>query len=121
MQRIIKGIILIISFLLVFTGIYYAKVRYFGPGTLVKQKSVHYSDVPTVFIHGYEGNSFSFGPLLRRLERENVAKREMTIVVQGDGKLTIEGKLKNTNDNPTIMVLFAKDVTDEITQSESIR
>ena len=120
MQRIIKGIILIISFLLVFTGIYYAKVRYFGPGTLVKQKSVHYSDVPTVFIHGYEGNSFSFGPLLRRLERENVAKREMTIVVQGDGKLTIEGKLKNTNDNPTIMVLFAKDVTDEITQSEWI-
>ena len=63
---------------------------------------------------------FSFGPLLRRLERENVAKREMTIVVQGDGKLTIEGKLKNTNDNPTIMVLFAKDVTDEITQSEWI-
>ena len=49
MQRIIKGIILIISFLLVFTGIYYAKVRYFGPGTLVKQKSVHYSDVPTGF------------------------------------------------------------------------
>ncbi len=26
--------------------------------------------------------------------KENVAKREMTIVVQGDGKLTIEGKLK---------------------------
>lgn len=49
-----------------------------------------------------------------------MAKREMTIVVQGDGKLTIEGKLKNTNDNPTIMVLFAKDVTDEITQSEWI-
>lgn len=120
MQRIIKAVILIISFLLVFTGVYYAKVRYFGPGTLAKQKSVHYSNVPTVFIHGYEGNSFSFGPLLRRLEREDVAKREMTIIVQADGKLTVEGKLKNTNDNPTIMVLFAKDVTDEITQSKWI-
>lgn len=120
MQRIIKAVILIISFLLVFAGIYYAKVRYFGPGTLAKQKSVHYSNVPTVFIHGYEGNSFSFGPLLRRLEREDVAKREMTIVVQADGQLTVEGKLKNTNDNPTIMVLFAKDVTDEITQSKWI-
>ena len=69
MQRIIKGIILIISFLLVFTGIYYAKVRYFGPGTLVKQKSVHYSDVPTVFIHGYEGNSFSFAATIRKRKR----------------------------------------------------
>ncbi|MBO0410789.1 alpha/beta hydrolase [Enterococcus hulanensis] len=120
MQRIIKGIILVVSFLLVFGGIFYAKVRYFSPGTLVKQKDVHYSNVPTVFIHGYEGNSFSFGPLLRRFERENVAKREMTIVVQKDGKLSIEGKLKNRNDNPTIMVLFAKDVTDEITQSKWI-
>lgn len=103
-----------------FGGIYYAKVRYFSPGTLVKQKDVHYSNVPTVFIHGYEGNSFSFGPLLRRFERENVAKREMTIVVQADGKLSVEGELKNRNDNPTIMVLFAKDVTDEITQSKWI-
>lgn len=120
MQRIIKGIILVVSFLLVFGGIYYAKVRYFSPGTLVKQKDVHYSNVPTVFIHGYEGNSFSFGPLLRRFERENVAKREMTIVVQADGKLSVEGELKNRNDNPTIMVLFAKDVTDEITQSKWI-
>lgn len=120
MQRLIKGIILVVSFLLVFGGIFYAKVRYFSPGTLVKQKDVHYSNVPTVFIHGYEGNSFSFGPLLRRFERENVAKREMTIVVQKDGKLSVEGKLKNRNDNPTIMVLFAKDVTDEITQSKWI-
>lgn len=120
MQKMIKGLVLIISFLLVFAGVYYAKVRYFSPGTLAKQKNIRYSNVPTVFIHGYEGNSFSFGPLLRRLERENVAKREMTIVVQADGKLTVEGKLKNRNDNPTIMVLFAKDVPDEITQSKWI-
>lgn len=120
MQRVIKGIVLIVSFLLVFGGIYYAKVRYFNPGTLTKEKNIRYSNVPTVFIHGYEGNSFSFGPLLRRLERENIAKREMTIVVQADGNLTIEGKLKNNNDNPTIMVLFAKDVADEITQSKWI-
>lgn len=120
MQRIIKGIILVISFLLVFGGIYYAKFRYFGPGTLPKQRDVHYSNVPTVFIHGYEGNSFSFGPLLRQLERDNIAKREMTIVVQADGKLSVEGKLKNMNDNPTIMVLFSKDVPDEITQSQWI-
>lgn len=120
MQRIIKGIILLVSFLLVFGGIYYAKFRYFSPGTLSKQKNIQYSNVPTVFIHGYEGNSFSFGPLLRRLERENIAKREMTIVVQSDGKLSVEGKLKNRNDNPTIMVLFAKDVPDEITQSQWI-
>ncbi|MDT2771002.1 alpha/beta hydrolase [Enterococcus pseudoavium] len=120
MQRIIKGIILIVSFLLVFGGIYYARIRYFSPGTLTKEKDIHYSNVPTVFIHGYEGNSFSFGPLLRRLERADIAKRELTIVVQADGQLSVEGKLENNHDNPTIMVLFAKDVTDEITQSQWI-
>lgn len=120
MQRIIKGIILIVSFLLVFGGIFYAKVRYFSPGALTKQKGIAYSNEPTVFIHGYEGNSFSLGPMLRRLEKSNIAKREMTIVVQADGKLTVEGQLSEQNNNPTIMVLFAKDVTDEITQSKWI-
>ncbi|WP_313630155.1 alpha/beta hydrolase [Enterococcus devriesei] len=120
MQRIIKGIILIVSFLLVFGGFFYAKVRYFSPGALTKQKGIAYSNEPTVFIHGYEGNSFSLGPMLRRLEKSNIAKREMTIVVQADGKLTVEGQLSEQNNNPTIMVLFAKDVTDEITQSKWI-
>lgn len=120
MQRIIKGIILIVSFLLVFGGIFYTKVRYFSPGALTKQKGIAYSNEPTVFIHGYEGNSFSLGPMLRRLEKSNIAKREMTIVVQADGKLTVEGQLSEQNNNPTIMVLFAKDVTDEITQSKWI-
>lgn len=57
---------------------------------------------------------------MRRFERKNIAKREMTIVVQANGQLSVEGKLRNRNDNPTIMVLFAKDVTDEITQSKWI-
>lgn len=120
MQRIVKGIILLVSLLLVSGGIYYAKIRYFSPGALTKQKTIHYSNVPTVFIHGYEGSSFSFGPLLRKLEKENVAKRELTIIVQADGTLDVEGKLENNKDNPTIMVLFAKDVTEEITQSKWI-
>lgn len=120
MQRLIKGLILIVGFLLVCGGIFYTRLRYFSPGTLTERKDIHYSNVPTVFIHGYEGSSFSFGPLLVRLEKENMAKREMTIVVQADGSLKVEGKLKNTNDNPTVMVLFAKDVTDEVTQSEWI-
>ncbi|MFC4771372.1 alpha/beta hydrolase [Enterococcus hermanniensis] len=120
MRRFIKGLFLIIVFLAACVGIYYTRLRYFSPGTLTERKDIHYSNVPTVFIHGYEGSSFSFGPLLVRLEKENIAKREMTIVVQADGTLKVEGKLKNTNDNPTIMVLFAKDVTDEVTQSEWI-
>lgn len=118
MQRLIKGLILIVGFLLVCGGIFYTRLRYFSPGTLTERKDIHYSNVPTVFIHGYEGSSFSFGPLLVRLEKENVAKREMTIVVQADGSLKVEGKLKNTNDNPMVMVLFAKDVTDEVFASE---
>lgn len=120
MQRIIKGILLLLSLFLLLIGSYYMKIRYFSPGMLVKQKGIHYSNVPTVFIHGYEGSSFSFGPLLHRLEKENVAKREMTIIVQADGTLTVEGKINKNNDNPTIMVLFAKDVADEITQSKWI-
>lgn len=120
MKRLIKGLLLLISFLSVIGLIYYLQIRFFSPGTLSKQPNIRYTNTPTVFIHGYEGSSFSFGPLLRNLERQNVAKRELTIVVDSAGKLQVEGKLRNTHDNPTIMVLFEKDSQSEITQSKWI-
>ncbi|WP_438713610.1 alpha/beta hydrolase [Enterococcus sp. AZ109] len=99
---------------------YYKQLRYFSTWQLNKQKSIHYSNIPTVFIHGYQGSSLSFGPLLNQLEKDNIAKREMTIVVKPDGGLSVEGDLTNNQDNPTIMVLFSEDVTDEVTQSRWI-
>ncbi|MGG5316542.1 alpha/beta hydrolase [Enterococcus sp. AZ072] len=120
MKKIAKLVALLLSFLSVIGLVYYAQIRYFSPGTLTKQKGVRYSNTPTVFIHGYQGSSLSFGPLLKQLESENIAKREMTIVVKSDGKLSVEGELTNNHDNPTIMVLFSEDVTDEIQQSKWI-
>lgn len=120
MKKIAKVMALLLSFLSVVGLVYYAQIRYLSPGTLAKQKGVRYSNTPTVFIHGYQGSSLSFGPLLNQLEGDNIAKREMTIIVKPDGKLSVEGKLTNNHDNPTIMVLFSEDVTDEIKQSQWI-
>lgn len=120
MKKLAKLFTLLVAFFSVIGLVYYAQIRYFSPGTLTKQKGVRYSNTPTVFIHGYQGSSLSFGPLLKQLESENIAKREMTIVVKPDGRLSVEGKLTSNHDNPTIMVLFSEDVTDEITQSQWI-
>lgn len=54
---------------------YYFQIRSLNNGNLSKQKGVNYSQTPTVFIHGYEGNSFSFGPMLKKLNDDQYAKR----------------------------------------------
>lgn len=120
MKKFAKITTLLLSFLSMAGLIYYTQIRYLSQGTLVKQKGVRYSNTPTVFIHGYQGSSLSFGPLLNQLEADNIAKREMTIIVKSDGKLSVEGKLTNNHENPTIMVLFSEDVTDEVKQSQWI-
>lgn len=120
MKKLAKLFVLFLAFLSVIGLVYYAQIRYFSSGALTKQKGVRYTNTPTVFIHGYQGSSLSFGPLLKQLESENIAKREMTIVVKPDGKLSVEGKLTSNHANPTIMVLFSEDVTDEIQQSQWI-
>lgn len=120
MKKIFKGMGLGLALLSVVGLFYYFQIRNFTPGNLIKQKSIHYSNTPTLFIHGYQGNRFSFGPLLKNLETGQYAKREMTISVTKNGKLKVTGSLKQNRNNPTILLLFENNTADEVTQSQWI-
>lgn len=76
-----------------------------------------YTKRPTLFIHGYRGNCYSFGHLLWRLQKQGIAKKSMIIRVAKDGKLRVTGDHILRANNPTIQVLFANnhaDVQDQV-------
>lgn len=49
------------------------------------------NQVPTLFIHGYNGNRFSFGPLIERFGKYGWGKKTAVIVVNPDGSMKISG------------------------------
>lgn len=120
MQKIFKLLVAIISVFSVTGMFYYFQIRSINGGNISKQKGINYSQTPTVFIHGYQGNSFSFGPMLKILNDDQYAKRAMTITVAEDGQLTVKGNLSKKADNPTIMLLFSNNRASEIKQSQWI-
>lgn len=78
-------------------------------GTLLRIPSapakLSYSNVPTLFVHGYRGNRLSFGRQLGRLQRQGWAQKQMVIRVTAQGGLHVIGAL-NGLENPMIQVLF---------------
>ena len=80
-------------------------------------KLPHYSSTPTLFIHGYRGNRYSFGHLLWRLQKAGIAKKTLVVKVSAKGQLTFSGLSRLSANNPTIQVLFANnhaDVQDQV-------
>ncbi|EHE85487.1 PGAP1-like family protein [Latilactobacillus curvatus CRL 705] len=76
-----------------------------------------YTKQPTLFIHGYRGNRYSFGHLLGRLQKAGIAKKSMVIWVGRNGRLHVDGDAALQANNPTIQVLFANnraDVQDQV-------
>lgn len=67
--------------------------------------NLQYSGTPTLFVHGYRGNRFSFGRQLARLQRAGWAQKQMVIRVTPQGGLRVAGQLAG-NENPMIQVLF---------------
>lgn len=64
---------------------------------------------PTLFIHGYAGNYFSFVRMIKRFERKKWGKKNCTIIVSPKGKILIKGEPKSL-----IQVLFLenRDIVD---------
>ena len=59
--------------------------------------------VPTLFIHGYSGGKASFGPLIERMEQAEIAKKELTLTIAGDGTIQTAGALSGDANNPMIV------------------
>ncbi|MGM0140111.1 hypothetical protein IGI65_002590 [Enterococcus sp. DIV0755b] len=83
--------------------------------TVVKKTK---SAVPTLFIHGYSGTENSFGGMLKRLEKSDIAKKEVLMKVSPAGEVTLIGQLSGKKDNPLIQVLFEDNKNNEWSQTE---
>lgn len=75
---------------------------------LKRQKVVQYGQVPTIFVHGYRGNRYSFGRMLIRFQKKGIAQKTMVVRIFEDGSFTYKGKIPRQSNNPCIQVLFQK-------------
>ncbi|MBP2098568.1 alpha/beta fold hydrolase [Enterococcus rivorum] len=82
-----------------------------------QQKSV----TPTLFIHGYSGGKSSFGGMIKRLEKDNYTKKELTLTVDASGEIQAKGKLTGQANNPSVQVLFEENKSHEWNQAEWIK
>lgn len=69
-----------------------AAVEWYKLGQPSKAHSVTLKNqVPTLFIHGYAGNRFSSGSMIKRFERYGWGQKSTVIVIKADGTLKITG------------------------------
>lgn len=78
------------------------------------------STTPTLFIHGYDGGTYSFSNLIQRMEDNGIAQKEMTITVLADGTIQTDDHLTGEATNPMIQVLFEDNQSHEWNQAEWI-
>ncbi|EOH99955.1 hypothetical protein UAW_00355 [Enterococcus haemoperoxidus ATCC BAA-382] len=79
------------------------------------------SSIPTLFIHGYSGGNNSFGRMIKRMEKNDLTKKELVLTVSVDGKVQAKGKLTGKENNPSIQVLFEDNKNNEWNQAEWIK
>ncbi|WP_416353129.1 alpha/beta fold hydrolase [Agrilactobacillus fermenti] len=79
-----------------------------------------YQHRPTLFIHGYHGNRYSFGHLLHRLWQANIAETVARVKIYQDGSYTVVGSLGDIAQaqNPCIQVLFQQATASVLQQSD---
>ncbi|ERL65302.1 alpha/beta fold hydrolase [Schleiferilactobacillus shenzhenensis] len=73
----------------------------------IRHLSVSQGTVATVFIPGYNSNSWTFSPLIGRFARYGIGTDAMTINVSGNGRLTITQRAALDRRNPLINIIFA--------------
>ncbi|KRL02863.1 hypothetical protein FC81_GL000353 [Liquorilactobacillus capillatus DSM 19910] len=56
-----------------------------------KKAKKNFFKKPVLFIHGYAGNRFSFGLMIRRFEKKNWGLKAAVIKVSADGKIKVQG------------------------------
>lgn len=72
----------------------------------IKNEEVVYSDVPTVFMHGYGGTKNSLGKMMNRFDESGVATKKLVLTMKKDGTIESEGALDTTNKNPMIQFIY---------------
>ncbi|MBO0442478.1 alpha/beta hydrolase [Vagococcus fluvialis] len=89
----------------------------------IETKEVTKTNTPTIFIHGYSGNSHTMNKMIKTLEKSTVTEEEMVIRVFEDGTLDVETDLKNefSQNNPSINLIFDNNTSSQWHQAEWIK
>ncbi|MGF2145937.1 alpha/beta fold hydrolase [Vagococcus fluvialis] len=89
----------------------------------IETKEVTKTNTPTIFIHGYSGNSHTMNKMIKTLEKSTVTEEEMVIRVFEDGTLDVETDLKNefSQNNPSINLIFDNNTSSQWHQVEWIK
>lgn len=89
----------------------------------IETKEVTKTNTPTIFIHGYSGNSNTMNTMIKTLEKSTVIEEEMVIRVFEDGTLDVETDLKNefSQNNPSINLIFDNNTSSQWHQAEWIK
>ncbi|WP_225423536.1 alpha/beta hydrolase [Levilactobacillus suantsaii] len=69
------------------------------------------SAVPTLFIPGWGGNAWTYNGMLRWFARHGYASKVLTVRVDYRGRLHFTGTWTGAAENPTIQVLFDRNLT----------
>lgn len=88
----------------------------FGFGTTAEAKTT--VNTPTLFIHGLMGSHKSTDGLITAAETKANGKKVMTITVQNDGTVNVEGSLPSKTKRPLIQINFANNEASTTTQSQ---
>ncbi|EUJ39846.1 alpha/beta hydrolase [Brochothrix campestris] len=84
-----------------------------------KAQSTH---IPTVFIHGYNGNERTFGGMINRFQSQfDWASNTQTLRVDTDGTVNAVGTFDKDSLNPLINVTFASNKENLKTQAGYIK
>lgn len=73
----------------------------------IRHLTVRQTDIATVFIPGYNSNSWTFSPMIQRFARYGIATDAMTINVSANGHLAITRRATLNQRNPLINIIFA--------------
>ncbi|PIO82986.1 hypothetical protein BSQ39_05055 [Loigolactobacillus backii] len=95
--------------------------KYRLPAPKRLRQSLGFTRTPTIFIHGFHGNRFSFGRMLARFNRQGIAQKALVIRVSSAGRVSVRGKLPTAVANPTIQLLFSDNGASLKKQSDWLR
>ncbi|KRL05888.1 alpha/beta hydrolase [Liquorilactobacillus oeni] len=99
-----------------------------GYGAITQLNHYHYlkthyvsSNIPTIFVHGWNGTLHSEEPMAKAAERMHVAKKAMIIHVRPNGQLKTKGQLKEKVNNPIVEVVFDNKRAGEFQDAEWLK
>lgn len=74
----------------------------------------HFSNTPTIFVHGYHGSMNSEVDMMADIQKRGVGHHVLTVTVDRRGRLHFSGTLKAKDSNPLIGVVFKHNTAGEV-------